>query len=74
MLRMGWRQKSYARQERAPEVGPSRSEAEITLARILTRCQMRIYCTRENIAYSMETSPQVRAHVIKPIVEYSSVL
>jgi hypothetical protein len=58
----------YAGQERVPEAGPSRSEAEITLARILSRCQMRIYCTKENIAYSMETSPQVRAHVINRLL------
>jgi hypothetical protein len=58
----------YAGQERVPEAGPSGSEAEITLARILSRCQMRIYCTRENIAYSMETSPQVRAHVINRLL------
>jgi hypothetical protein len=62
------RQKSYAGQEPVPEAGPSRSEAEITLARILSRCQLQIYCTRENIAYSMETSPRVRAHVINRLL------
>jgi hypothetical protein len=69
------RQKSYAGQERVPEAGPSGSEAEITLAKMLSRCQMRIYCTRENIAYSMETSPQVRAHVINRLlsVQYGTV-
>jgi len=31
------------------------------LARILSRC---IYCTRQNIAYTKETSPQARTYVI----------
>jgi hypothetical protein len=38
------------------------------LARILSRCQILYEYTRENIAYSMETSPQVRAHVINRLL------
>jgi hypothetical protein len=55
------------RGKRVPEAGTSRSEAEITHSPEFSpdaRCEF----TRENIAYTTETSPQVRIHVVNPLL------